>query len=116
MESIKHLDELMKKHGDKVYTIWTAPDDAIYIGRGSEFGNPFAMKDKSENERLRVCVEYENYLRKKIKKDEKFKEMVKNIKGKNLKCFCSNGKTSRKTGGRWCHGHILLEYAELLNE
>lgn len=87
MENIKHLDELMKKHGDKVYTIWTAPDDAVYISRGSEFGNPFAMKDKSENERLRVCVEYENHLREKIKTDEKFREIVKNLKGRNLKCF-----------------------------
>lgn len=61
-------------------------------------------------------MEYENYLREKIKNDKKFKEMVKNLKGENLKCFCSNGKTSRKTGSRWCHGHILLEYAELLNK
>ena len=115
-EQIAHLDELMAKHGKKVFTIWTAPENAIYIGRGSDFGNPFPMKNKSENERLKVCIEFEEYLAKRIAKDANFKQKVKSLHGKTLKCFCSPGKENRTQGGRWCHGHILLEYAEKLNK
>jgi len=32
--------------------------DAIYIGRGSPLGNPFAMKGMSQEERDRVCDAY----------------------------------------------------------
>lgn len=37
-----------------------------YIGRGTPLGNPFAMRNKSQTERDRVCDAYEKYIAKKI--------------------------------------------------
>ena len=34
-------------------------DYDVYIGRGSKWGNPFVMRDKSDHERDRVCDAYE---------------------------------------------------------
>ena len=44
-----------------------------------------------------------------------FRKKVKNLNNKNVACFCSNGKCSRKNGAKWCHGHILLACADYLN-
>lgn len=112
----EYLDKVLSEHGHHVFSKWNAPKNAVYIGRGSIFGNPFPMQNKSEQERERVCVEYRKYLAKRIDNDPEFRSAVKELKGKNVACFCSNGKTSRQDGARWCHGHILLACADYLNQ
>ena len=37
---------------------------AVYIGRGSVFGNPFIMRDPSHQERVRVCKAFLTHLKK----------------------------------------------------
>lgn len=43
----------------KVVNKYKEPFD-VYIRRGSKWGNPFNMRNKSDEERNRVCDEYEN--------------------------------------------------------
>ena len=70
----------------------------ISIGRDSEWGNPFPMKNKSQEERDIVCDEFEKYYAE--------KEMWRNIwqlKNKTLGCYC---KPLR------CHGDFLAKEAD----
>lgn len=83
----------------KVYNKYhkNAPIDAIYVGRGTPFGNPFVIgKDGDRNE---VCDKFEEM----IHKNENLKKLVKEkLKGKNLVCFCSPKR---------CHADTLLKIA-----
>jgi len=71
-----------------------APKDAVYIGRGSKYGNPYISgKDGNRDE---VCEKYIAM----VEADLKLKaEFVNDLRGKNLVCFC---KPKR------CHGDYLL--------
>lgn len=111
-----YLDAVLAQYGHRVFSKWNAPEGTVYIGRGSMCGNPFPMNNKSEQERERVCLAYREWLAQKIKDDQRFRNAVKNLHGKNVACFCSNGKTSRQAGAKWCHGHILLACADYLNQ
>jgi len=75
------------------------PKDAVYIGRGSKFGNPFPMRNHTQQERDRVCDKYINT----NKHRSEFIAMVKReLRGKDLVCFCAPLR---------CHGDWLLEVA-----
>ena len=116
MSNIDYLDGILEKYGKQVFSIRNAPKDAIYIGRGNNsiFGNPFPMH--GEETREQVCIDFRKWLVEKIKNDKAFANKVKNLKGHNVKCFCSNETNSKKSGARWCHGHILLACADYLNK
>lgn len=74
----------------------TAPIDAVYIGRGSPFGNPFIIgKDGNRDE---VCDKYESML----KSNSTLMSMIKNLKGKDLICYCAPKR---------CHGDTILKLA-----
>lgn len=78
----------------------------IYIGRGSKWGNPFPMKNKSDEERERVIEEYRKHLWKQISSGEVTKEELVELKGKRLACFCKPLS---------CHGDVIkaaTEWAE----
>ena len=64
----------------------------IYIGRGSKWGNPFKIGEHGNREQ--VIKLYEEYLN-----NSRLLEDLKQLKGKNLVCFCSP---------KSCHGDILL--------
>ncbi|PCJ96632.1 MAG: hypothetical protein COA52_01100 [Hyphomicrobiales bacterium] len=67
----------------------TAPDDAIYIGRGSLYGNPFVIgKDGNRDE---VCDKFEKEILPHID--------IEPLKGKHLICFCAPQR---------CHGDSIL--------
>lgn len=70
----------------------------IYIGRGSKWGNPFPMKDKSEAERNRTCEEYIAW----FWTQPQLINSIHELKGKVLGCYC---KPLR------CHGDFLAELA-----
>ena len=72
----------------------TAPRDAVYIGRGSKFGNPFMIG--RDGDRDDVCDKYEQMVR---KNPELLKAIKAELKGKDLVCFC---KPKR------CHGDFLI--------
>ena len=71
----------------------------VYIGRGSKWGNPFVMRNNSDEERDYVCTAYEDYFYK-MGLDEDIYE----LRDKVLGCYC---KPKR------CHGDFL---AKLANE
>lgn len=83
---------VLNKHRDQI------PPSAIYIGRGSKWGNPFFIgRDGTREE---VVEKYREMLL--------FSDMVLEVKeliGHDLVCFCSP---------KACHGHVLKEFVELL--
>lgn len=74
-----------------------------YIGRGSYWGNPYSMYDKSDGEdnsreevirKFRYDFENDKFVKKK-------KSEVYNLSGKRLGCFCKP---------KACHGDILADF------
>lgn len=71
--------------------------DAVYIGRGSKWGNPFVIgKDGTREE---VIAKYKTWVQ---LQPGMVQAIKKELKGKNLLCFCKPAK---------CHGDWLLEVA-----
>ena len=74
----------------------TAPVDAVYIGRGSKWGNPFVIdKDGSRSD---VIAKYEEYI---LGKPELLAQLHE-LKGKDLVCYCAP---------QACHGDLLVRLA-----
>ena len=112
----KYLNELLSRYGHLVWNKWNAPEDAIYIGRGSLYGNPIPLTNpKDPRERIEVILEFQRYLTRRLKEDAIFAGAVMSLKGHDLKCYCSNGRSSLDEGARYCHGLILLHAADLLH-
>jgi hypothetical protein len=108
----------------RVINIRTAPADwkenteYVYIGRSgrgmsSKFGNPVrtgyqcptckTFHPDDDGGQWMVC--YRSYLENRLATDKRFREAVKDLRGKILVCFCKPNP---------CHGDILAEYAEKL--
>jgi len=83
----------------KVYNFRTdqVPRGAVYVGRGSPFGNPF--KIGIYGDRDKVCDLYENYVR---DNPDLLARIKKELRGKDLVCWC---KPKR------CHADFLLQVA-----
>lgn len=77
--------------------------DIVYIGRGSVWGNPFPMKDKSEQERSRVIKAYRQWLWLQQMQGHITKEMILDLEGKRLACYCAP---------KACHGDVLIKAIE----
>lgn len=112
----EYLNERLAKYGHLVWNKWNAPEDAIYICRGSLYGNPIPLTNpKDPQERIDVILEFQRYLTRRIKEDAIFAGAVMSLKRHDLKCYCSNGKSSLDEGARYCHGLVLLHAADLLH-
>jgi hypothetical protein len=77
------------------------PPDAIYIGRGSKWGNPFIIG--THGNRDSVCDHYEQYLNDRVRAEEITLIELAELYGKVLLCFCAPLR---------CHGHYLMKAAE----
>lgn len=82
----------------------------VYIGRPSIFGNPIVVGKVcticgNVHDRGETLVCYRVYLMHRLEHDMKFKQAVRELKGKTLICFCKPLP---------CHGDILAEIAETL--
>ncbi len=75
----------------------TAPKDAVYIGRGSKWGNPYVIGKWGNRDE--VCDMYAEAI---LKSPERIAIIKAELKGKDLVCFC---KPQR------CHGDFLLNLA-----
>lgn len=75
------------------------PENAVYIGRPSIWGNPFVIgKDGTREE---VIEKYSKWLQ----SNPKMLDAVqRNLAGKDLVCFCAPHA---------CHGDVLLHWANL---
>lgn len=86
---------VLNKHKDKI------PPGAIYIGRGSKWGNPFVIGQHGT--RTEVCDKYENRLQRQLDAGIITHEELAELHGKDLVCFCAPLR---------CHGHTLEGYAQ----
>lgn len=76
------------------------PAGAVYIGRGSQWGNPFVIG--THGTRDEVCDKYEARLRNQIANGSITTTELSELHGKDLVCFCAPLR---------CHGHTLESYA-----
>lgn len=76
------------------------PAGAVYIGRGSMWGNPFVMG--SPRDRDHVCDQHEKYLLEQIRTGQITTQQLAALHGKDLVCFCAPLR---------CHGDTLARYA-----
>ena len=82
----KLADKIARVHNKRANT---APADAVYIGRGSPWGNPFVIgKDGNRDE---VCDRFETEVLPKLD--------LEPLKGKHLICWCKPAR---------CHGDSII--------
>jgi hypothetical protein len=71
---------------------WQMPENAVYVGRGSQWGNPFTVDNTGQIPAvLRFACEVAPLLD------------VKPLRGKDLACWCGPDQE--------CHADVLLELA-----
>lgn len=73
------------------------PSEAVYIGRPSKWGNPFAIG--KDGDREEVIAKYRRWL---LARPEMVESARRELAGKDLVCFCAP---------KGCHGDVLLEVA-----
>ena len=71
----------------------------VYIGRGSDYGNPYVIG--TDGDRDEVINKYRDYFYKRIESEPEFKLRVEELKGKTLACFCKP---------KACHGDVIIDY------
>ena len=81
------------------------PNGAIYIGRGSKWGNPFVISNMYSRDR--VVELYKEKLWKDVQSGTVKLEDLANLKGKDLVCFCAPLA---------CHGDVLELAADWATE
>ena len=80
-----------------------APFGAVYVGRGTPFGNPFVMtheKGEGVGSREWACAEFRKYAIGRIQREPHW---LDTLVGKDLICWCAPKK---------CHADTLLKMAE----
>ena len=94
---------------------WRMPENTVYVGRGSKWGNPYIVVKKRTGGYMikgygRALYGWKTYAidrsvelyRKRVAKH--FHPLdIKELKGKNLACWCPLGHS--------CHADVLLEIA-----
>lgn len=81
---------------------WKMPPNTIYVGRPTKWGNPYKAGNHhgltlSEE---KACEFFSIHIH---RVEGKIEEIKKELKGKNLACFCPIGTP--------CHADILLDIA-----
>ena len=76
---------------------WTDPDEYVYIGRPSPWGNPFRIGP--DGDRAEVIRRYAAWVHEPAQRD--MRDRVRSdLRGKVLGCYCSP---------EHCHGDVLAE-------
>ncbi len=75
---------------------WKMPENALYVGRPTRYGNPYTMAEYGRVEALKL---YREWLKQKLLQDPLFLEP---LRGKDLACWCRPLQDS-------CHADIILE-------
>lgn len=89
--------KILNKHYDEI------PEDAVYIGRGSKWGNPYSHLEgttaeyvvDSREEAVRLYEEY-------VRSNQELYLSLPELVGKDLVCYCSPNL---------CHGEVLRKLA-----
>lgn len=73
----------------------------VYIGRGTPWGNPFAISYDDGPDRADVISKYKEFFDQKIESDETFRKGILAMRGLRLACFCKPSP---------CHGDVIANY------
>lgn len=87
------MPEVLNKHKLLITFGQTVPLGAVYVGRGSKWGNPFRIG--VDGDRVSVLKKHEEWLR----RQPKLIAALDELRGEDLVCFCAP---------RACHGDLLL--------
>lgn len=80
---------------------WRMPENTVYVGRPSKWGNPFIVGVNVEN--FQEAIDgYKEFL-KESNRYPAFRESLNALRGKNLACWCPLDQP--------CHADVLLELA-----
>ena len=88
---------------------WKMPENTIYVGRPSKWGNPFVFADQFREGKGETIVEtrdeaiekFENVIRFwKQHYPEQYEQYIAPLRGKNLACWCPSDKKG--------HADVLL--------
>lgn len=91
---------------------WTMPENAVYVGRPTKYGNPYRVGNTSTGGTIsfipihqttieRTLDAYRDYLTNKC--TWIIEDAQRELRGKDLACWCKEGTP--------CHADILLELA-----
>ena len=83
---------------------WRMPEGAVYVGRGSKWGNPFRLNDiVSTDDGVRIVRTHAHAValfHTRVRFDE---ADLAELRGKDLVCWCAEDQP--------CHADVLLEWA-----
>ena len=88
---------------------WKIPENAVYVGRGTKWGNPCKIGDRidSPDRQTHYYADRDEVIRLfKVRLNiilENYPHWLDELRGKDLVCWCPVGKP--------CHADILLELA-----
>lgn len=105
-ESDKIKTKIIEVKITTVINIDSGENCDAYIGRGSDFGNPYAIGFDGDREDVKRKFKYDfdkDYLR----EGAAVKEKLKKLQGKRLGCHCKPEP---------CHGDVLAEYLNSLDD
>ena len=85
---------------------WRMPENTIYVGRGTMWGNPFNVGGNYQGffvtQQMAVAL-YRQHVADEMPPLQDVKRSAWKLRGKNLACFCAPGEV--------CHADVLLEIA-----
>ena len=87
---------------------WKMPDNTIYVGKPSKFGNPFSAREIGNSRAVEL---FKNWLNGDLDNTypdliSRRRDLIKNLpklKNKNLACWCKKSNA--------CHADVLLNLA-----
>jgi hypothetical protein len=79
---------------------WKMPENTVYVGRPTKYGNPYRIGDMGLT-RETVVEMYEGYLNRVLVNNPKF---LDELQGKDLACWCPLDKP--------CHADVILKFLE----
>ena len=77
---------------------WKMPENTVYVGRPSKWGNPYALHLGRVYERTVALRFYRKWLREKILANAHF---LDELKGKDIACWCRLDEP--------CHADVILK-------
>ena len=80
----------------------------VYVGRPSEFGNPFHIGEHGTREE--VLVKYQAWFLDKVRFDAAFRAKVETLKDKRLMCWCRPAAGFQ--GELLCHAQVIAGFLD----
>jgi hypothetical protein len=79
---------------------WKMPQNTVYVGRPTKWGNPFSVGDYGREQAVEMFRGYIGHPNSPLEFEP---DDIYELRGKNLACWCREGEV--------CHADVLLELA-----